>query len=172
MKFLDRHELQRRDTQIGEVLQPARHVEERAALAWQVRREKGADVELIDDELVKSRRDVPALMPGKVGASDDALAGERRLQFAGTGIALESLPHIAPLAYHIEHVALTILHAWNEAPPMSLLIAREQRGIVAHPVVEVSDHMHGSGMRSPATKCGAVGDQVGAHRGAGVNVIE
>ena len=51
---------------------------------------KGADMELIDHELVKRRGDIAVLMPGKVGVPNQAFGGKRRFQFAGVGIALLS----------------------------------------------------------------------------------
>ena len=63
MEFLNRHELQRRDAHFGQIRELARDIEKRAAFVRQVRREKGADVELIEDELMKRRRDIPAFVP-------------------------------------------------------------------------------------------------------------
>ena len=124
----------------GQIRELARDIEKRAAFVRQIRREKGADVELIEDELMKRRRDIPAFVPGKVGLADDALAGKGRRELAGVGIAFRPL---APFPDHVEHIALALPDAGNEAPPVAELVAREQTGVVARPMVEVADRIHG-----------------------------
>ena len=139
------------------------------AFCRQVRREERADVQLVDDEVVKLRRDVAGLVPREVGLADDAVAGKRRLQLARVRIALRAL---AAVADDVEHVAVAVAHAGDETAPVAALVAREQAGVVALAVVEVADHMHRSRVRRPDAKGRAVGDQVRTHRGAGVDVVE
>ncbi len=169
LEFLNGQELQRRDAELGQIWQLARDIEKRAAFVRQIRCEEGADVELIEDELMKGRRDVPAVVPGKVGLADDALAGKGRFELPGVGISLQPL---APFPDNIEHVALAVPNSGNEASPMAELVAREQTRVVAHPLVEVANHIHGPGLRRPDAEGGAIGDQIGPHRGNGMDVVE
>src|SRR4029079_16345366 len=88
LKFLNGQELQGRDTQFGEMGQLARHVEKRPPVLGEVRCEKGADVELIDDELMKARRDIAGLTPREIGLADNTVAPEGGRQLTGGGIAV------------------------------------------------------------------------------------
>ena len=87
-----------------------------------------ADVKLVDHEVVKSRRDESALVPGKIGLADDAVARERRLELARVRIALWAL---AALADHVEHVAVAIADPGDEAAPMAVVVARQEACVVA-----------------------------------------
>ena len=169
LELLNRHQLQRGHAQLDEMRNLARHVQERPALVGQVRRKEGPDVELIEDKLVKTRRDIPAFVPREIPSADDAFARKGRFQLAGIGVPLGPL---APLADDVEHVALSVLHARDEAQPMALRVAREQACVVPQPAVEIPEHMDGAGLRRPDTERGAIGDEIGPHRGAGMDVIK
>lgn len=55
---------------------------------------------------------------------------------------------------------------------MAELVAREQTGVVVYPMVEIADRVYGPGLRRPDAEDRAVGDQIGPHRGAGMDVVE
>ena len=154
---------------LSEIGQLTSHIEKGAAFLREIRGEERPHMELIDDVFVKTRRDIAALVPGKVRVTNDALAGEGRFQLAGIGIPLEPL---TPLADHVEHVALAIFHPRNEPTPMPLRVPRQQTRFTPYLVVEIADHVDGLGMRSPATERRAAGNQIGPHRGIGMNVVQ
>ena len=106
----------------------ARHVQKSARLTRQVRRKVDADMELVDHEVLKLRGDESGLVPGKIGLSNDAVAGERRLQLPRVRIAFGAF---AAVANYIEQIAVAIPYAADEALPMALLVFGKQAGIVA-----------------------------------------
>ena len=169
LKLLDRHELNRGNAESGEVRNLARHIEKGAPVPRQVRREEGADMELINHEVMKRRRDVAGLVPREIGLPNDAVAGKRRLQLAGVGIALRAL---AAVPHNVEQVAIPVAHPWDETPPMAVVVAIEQAGVIARTVVKVADDMHRTGMGRPDTKGGATRKEVRTHRGARLDVIK
>src|SRR5262249_18357538 len=67
LKLLDWHKLNRGNAESGEVRNLARHIEKGAPFPRQVRREESADMELINHEVMKQRRDVAGLMPREIG---------------------------------------------------------------------------------------------------------
>jgi hypothetical protein len=104
-----------------------------------------------------------------LSSADDAVAGERRPQFSGVGIALRPF---AAFADDVVHVAMPVLYSGDEAPPMAIAIAGEQARVIALVIVEVADHVHRPRMRRPHAKRRAVANQIGAHRRVGIDVIE
>ena len=147
----------------------ARNVEEGTALAGQVRRKEGADVELIDHEIFESWRAVSAFVPRKVGLANDALTGEWCSELARVRIPFRAL---AAFAHHKEQVSMAIADARNETPPVPVIVTRQQAGVVAGPVVEVTDHVHRASLRRPDAERRAIGENRGAHRRPAVNVTE
>ena len=147
----------------------AGHIQERAAPSGHVRREVGADVELVDHEVLKLRRDEAGLVPGEIGGPDDAVAGERRDQFAREGIALGTL---AAIADDVEQVAVLVADAGDEAAPVALVVPVEQAGIGPLAIVELADHVHGMGVGRPDAESGAIGNQIRTHGRVGLDVLQ
>jgi hypothetical protein len=98
-------------------------IEKRPRLARQIRRRKHADVQLIDNEIVKLRRDESGLVPRKVGRTDDAIVRERRRQLPRKRIALGTRSTVPD---DKKHVTIAVLHAGQKAAPMSRFIDGEQ----------------------------------------------
>ena len=94
---------------------------------------------------------------------------KRRPQFPRVGIAFGAF---AALANHVEQVALAVAHAGDEAPPVALIVSREQARIVALATVELADHVHGMRVRRPYAESGALGYQVRAHGCVRGNVLK
>ena len=76
-------------------------------------------MELVDHEVLKLRRDEAGLVPGKIGLSDDAVAGERRHQFARVRIAFGTF---AAVANHVEQIPVPVAYPADEALPMALVV--------------------------------------------------
>src|SRR5258705_8928095 len=106
----------------------SRHVQESAGLTRQVRRKVNTGMELVDHEILKLRGDESSLVPGKIGLSNDAVAGERRHQLARVRIAFGAF---AAIANYIEEIPVAVAHSADEALPMALIVFGEQTGIVA-----------------------------------------
>ena len=105
-------------------------------------------MKLVDDEVVKRRRDVPAVVPWEVRRSDDALAREWRLELARVRIPFRPF---AAIPDDIEHVPLPIDRA-RENPrqcPARRVSAGSHRCVA---IVEVAKHMNRSRVRGPYAK--------------------
>ena len=126
-------------------------------------------MELINHEIVKLRRDISGLVPREIGFANDAFAGKRRLQFARVRVAFRAF---AAVAHNVEHVAMAVANTGNETQPVAVLVAIEQAGIIALTIVEIADDMHRTCIGRPDAKCGAIGDEVRAHRGVERDVVE
>ena len=87
-KLLDRQQLNGGHTEAREVRNLVGHIEKRPRFARQIRRRKDADVQLIDHEIVKLRRNESGFVPRKIGCTNDTIARERRRQFPRKRIAL------------------------------------------------------------------------------------
>ena len=169
LKLLDRHQLEGRHAERGQIWKLARDVEKGSAFARQVWSEKRSDMKLVDDEIVKRRRDEAAIMPGEVGTPEDAFARKRCLKLARVRIALRTF---ASVADDVEHVALAIAGATNESAPVPLLVACEQAGVAQLVVVEVPQHVNLAGVRRPYAKRRAVCHERRAHRRIRMNVLQ
>src|SRR5258705_3465867 len=101
----------------------SRHVQESAGLTRQVRRKVNTGMELVDHEVLKLRGDESGLVPGKIGLSNDAVAGERRLQLARVWIPFGTF---AAVANYIEQIPVPIPYPADEALPMALLVFGKQ----------------------------------------------
>src|SRR5881227_1325399 len=122
----------------------ARDIQERAAPIGQVRREERADVQLVYHEVMELRRDVARLVPGEVGSADYAIAGKRRRQLPRVGIAFETR---AAVSSHMEHVAVPVAYARDEAEPVTMPVAIQQARFIPLPLIEFADHVHGLRVR-------------------------
>ena len=132
-ELLDRHELDRRESEAGEMRNLARDVEKRSRFGRQVRSEKYADMQLIDHEIVEPRRDVSGLVPRKVRLADDAIARERSRQLPRKRIALRTRPAITD---HEKLVTVAILHSRQKAAPMALFVAGQQVCVISDGAVD------------------------------------
>jgi hypothetical protein len=126
-------------------------------------------VELINHQVLELRRDIARVVPGKFGAADDAVAGKRRGQFPRVGVAFGAF---AAIANHVVQITPAIHHARDEAPPVALIVAREQTGIIALAAVEIADHVHGMRPWRPNAESGAAIHQVRAHRSFPRDVVQ
>src|SRR6185369_13728437 len=95
-------------------------------------------MELVDHEVLKLGGDESGLVPGKIGLSNDAVAGERRHQLPRVRIAFRAL---AAVANYIEQIPLSIAYPGDKAQPVAIVVFVEQAGIVALAPVELADHM-------------------------------
>src|SRR5262245_15686147 len=95
----------------------SRHVQESPRLTREVRREVDTGMQLVDHEVLKLRGDESGLVPGKIGLANDAVAGERRLQFPRVRIAFGPL---AAIANDVEQVPVSIAYPADEAQPMAI----------------------------------------------------
>lgn len=142
---------------------------ETCRLFWQIRCEESSNVKLLDHEVVELRRNIPGLMPRKIGFPDDALAGKRLFQLARVGVPIEAF---AALAHDVEHLTLAVADVVDEAAPMTAGIWIEQTRVIALVVIEVPDDMHGTGLRRPDPKSRTVGNQIRTHRGTAMDVLK
>jgi hypothetical protein len=148
LELLDRHELDRGNSQAGEMRNLACDIEKRSRLGWQIRSEKYADVQLIDHEILERRRDVSGLVPRKISLADDAITRERSRQLPRKRIALRTRPAITD---HEKLVAVAILHSRKKAAPMPLLVADQQVCVIGNGPVDTG--MDPMGIRCPDTEC-------------------
>ena len=71
-----------------------------------------------------------------------------------------------------ELVTLPILHAGDKTAPVTIAIGNKRRVVANFKIVEIAPDMDRVRIRRPNVKRRAVGDEIGSHRRACVNVIE
>jgi len=132
-KLLDRQQLNNRDPEIREVWDLIGDIEKRARFARKIWRRKDTDVQLVDHEIVKWRRNEPGLMPRKVGRTHNAIARERGRQFPRKRIALGAR---SAVTNDKKLVAIAVPHAGQKAAPMPGFVGGEQIVLVGHRAID------------------------------------
>ena len=135
LEFLDRHELDRSNSQAGEMRNLASDIEKRSRLGRQIRREKYTSVQLVKDEIAKRRRYVSCLVPRKIRLADDAIARERSSQLPSKRITLGTRRAVA---HHEEFVTIAILHSREKATPMPAFVASQQIRVIGRSAADTS----------------------------------
>ncbi len=163
----DGQELQRGDAKVAEVGQARDDVEELAGLLSALRGPEGADVKLVDDEVMELRRAPRGIVPGITArvAREAVWIGPGGLitQFAGVGVALGI---VAAGAEDVELVAGTVLEAGPESGPVAIGVAGEEVLDLGLPIAVFADEVDAQGARRPDAegRAAAIGQEFRTHR--------
>src|SRR5262249_43270067 len=138
---------------------------EEAAVGTARRQVVGADVKLVNDQVIERRRPKPGRVPRKTEwVPQDAVGvweGRLKGQHAPPGIALVAA---GPVAVDVEQVLIPLLQIREEPGPVSSPDGIQAATLVLLPAVEIAGNIDSLGAGRPDPKRSASLDEGASHR--------